>query len=491
MKKLFRSGNFALFNLAMVGLIVGFVLAMVLFSASPAIRPARVAYAQETQPADTGLLQLQSSFRAISSAIVPAIVKIDVEQVSEGDSSDPERTPWFDFFFGRPDEQGEREFRRRGLGSGVIVRRDASTYYVLTNAHVVGEADTITIILDGGSDFNGALIGRDLRKDIALLSFRATENIPVAALGDSDNLQVGDWVLAIGSPFDLQSTVTAGIVSALGRSGGPDGNINDFIQTDAAINQGNSGGALVNLQGQVIGINTWITSRTGLSMGFGFAIPINNVKRAIDDFIDNGELVYGWLGVSIRTIGREYATGLGIDRQDGALIPHVFRASPADRAGLLPGDFILSIDDRPIKSANDLALVVGDLAIGSEARVRLIRQGNETTLTVRIGERADAGSIAALNRNLWPGVEVTPLTEQVRRTASIPSRVSGVQISNVENRSPAAIAGLQIGDTVTSVNDRQVTTISDFYKALNDNNEKRAAVEFLRDGQTMNIEFAL
>ncbi|MEE8441508.1 MAG: trypsin-like peptidase domain-containing protein, partial [Spirochaetia bacterium] len=286
-----------------------------------------------------GLRELQSSFHAISESVSPSVVRIDVRERVTGNGP-REGLPFFDFFFGSPDdgEPQDRGFERGGIGSGVIVSSDRRRYYVLTNDHVVREADIITVVLNDGTELEGELVGRDSRKDLAMVSFRSDRDLPIARLGDSDSLRVGDWVVAIGSPFGYQNTITVGIVSALGRRGGPVGNVSDFIQTDASINQGNSGGALVNLDGEVIGINTWITSDSGGSIGLGFAVPINNVVRSISEFLDDGKVEYGWLGVSIQTVDTEQVESLRLRGRSGALINSVFDGSPADKNGLLAGD---------------------------------------------------------------------------------------------------------------------------------------------------------
>ena len=283
---------------------------------------------------------LQSSFRAISSGVLPSVVEIDFTEKTTVSSSSPfDDLPFF--FFGLPN-QGERggqarERVQQGLGSGVIVRRTGDTVYVLTNNHVAGKADEIKVKLNDGREFSAKLIGADERQDIALVSFEAKagdDGIVVAKLGDSDAVQTGDICLAMGAPLGYSQSVTQGIVSATGRSGAGIGNLNDFIQTDAAINQGNSGGPLVNIYGEVIGINTWIASSSGGSVGLGFAIPINAIKKAIDDFISKGKITYGWLGVSLVDINENYKEALGVKGKSGAfasqppLKSHGFYAFP-------------------------------------------------------------------------------------------------------------------------------------------------------------------
>lgn len=483
MKKLFSSERMFVVNLLLMGLIGGFILSIGLFACSTDVRPGESVAAQErSQLVQPDIQSLQGSFRAIVAVALPSVVRIDVEEIRTQTTPQGNDTPWFDFFFGEPDgEEGQREFRTQGLGSGVIVQRDRSTYFVLSNDHVVGNANAITVTLDDGTEYSATIVGKDDRKDLALISFEANEEIPVAVLGDSDELQVGDWVLAIGSPFGFQSTVTAGIVSALGRRGGPDGNISDFIQTDAAINRGNSGGALVNLRGEVVGINTWITSQTGGSVGLGFSIPINNIKRSIGDFIETGSVRYGWLGVSIRSITDEMADDLSLPNRRGALVHHIFRGSPADLGGLMAGDFIVEINGMTIENSDELVLEVGDLPVGEDALFELFRYGEQISVEVRIAERESERAIADLNAQLWPGFTVYPITPEVREEMNMERNIRGVIVSTVENRTPAAVAGLRVGDVVTELNGESVGSMLEFYRALNDGQYELDLV-LLRDG---------
>lgn len=490
-RKLLYSKNFFLANLVLTGAIFGFVLSMVLFSCSTEIRPSETALAQEAPPAMDSLEDMQNSFRFVAESVLPTVVKINVEEVRTQRVPRSNDTPWFDFFFGQPDEEEEeeeREFRTQGLGSGVIVRQDGTTYYVLTNNHVIGDADDIQVVLDDEREYSAELVGRDERKDLALVQFEAeTDALPTARIGDSDTLHVGDWVLAIGSPFGFQSTVTAGIVSALDRRGGPQGNISDFIQTDASINQGNSGGALVNLEGEVIGINTWITSSTGQSVGLGFAIPINNVRRSIDQFIESGSVEYGWLGVSIPDAPDEVLEAMGLEDVDGAFVHQVFQGSPAHEAGILPGDYIVELDDEEISGSDELVLLVGDLPVGTVAEFGIIRLGERIDIEVTIAKRQEEREIAEQNRNLWPGMRVFPVTEEVREELELERRTDGVIVSLVESRSPAAIAGLRVGDVIVRINDQTIETVPDFYRALNDLDEEVLDFYYLRDGVELNV----
>ncbi|MFP4153860.1 MAG: PDZ domain-containing protein, partial [Alkalispirochaeta sp.] len=288
------------------------------------------------------------------------------------------------------------------------------------------------------------------------------------------------------SPYGFQSTVTAGIVSALGRRGGPAGNISDFIQTDAAINRGNSGGALVDLDGKVVGINTWITSQTGGSVGLGFSIPINNIVRSIDDFIETGAVRYGWLGVSIRSVTDEIAEDLRLSDRDGALVHHVFLDSPADRGDLRPGDFITEINGITVDSSDALVLEVGELPVGEDAEFVLIRHGEEIEIAVRIAERESEREIANLNTRLWPGFSVFPLNEQIREDMELTDETVGLLVGTVESRTPAAFAGLRVGDIVLSVEGTPAETMYDLYRHLPQPGTD-TELTILRDGTELSI----
>lgn len=408
---------------------------------------------------------LQNSFRSISNRLLPAVVEVDVIETKT--VTDPFQD-FRHFFFGMPEqeEQGKkRQYEQKGLGSGVIVRRTGDTIYVLTNNHVAGGATKITVKLNDSREFEAKLVGADARMDIALLSFTSSDkSIPVAKLGDSDAVQTGDICLAMGAPLGYSQSVTQGIVSAKGRSGNGIGNINDFIQTDAAINQGNSGGPLVNIYGEVIGINTWIASQSGGSQGIGFAIPINNIKNAINSFISKGKIVYGWLGVSLLEANKEYKEALGVEKETGALATQLFIGSPAQKAGMQPGDFIVGLNGHSVKDVDQLVREVGLLEAGVTANFEIIRNGKKVALPVKIEERSE--KVSSDNGKLWPGFIAVPITEKVRKDMELENKVKGVVVSNVMEKSPAAALRLQNGDVITAVNGKSVTDLKSFYTEL-------------------------
>lgn len=413
---------------------------------------------------------LQDSFRAISNGLLPSVVEVDVTETKTVTAIDPFED-FRRFFFGNPGTQDngggkkQRSYEQKGLGSGVIVRRTGNILYVLTNNHVAGDATKIVVKLNDGREFDGKLVGADSRMDIALVSFETKDKeIPVATLGDSDKVQTGDICFAMGAPLGFSQSVTQGIISAKGRSGSGIGNINDFIQTDAAINQGNSGGPLVNIYGEVIGINTWIASQSGGSQGLGFSIPINNIKNAIDSFISDGKIVYGWLGVSLMDATKEYKSELGVGDKDGALASQLFIGSPAQKCGMHPGDYIIELNGNKVKNVNQLVRDVGLLEAGSQAKFKVIRSGKTVELNIKIEERSE--KVSSDNGKLWPGFIASPLTENVRKELNLEDKVKGVVVSNVMEKSPAASLRIQDTDIITAVNEVGVKNLSEFYGEL-------------------------
>lgn len=414
---------------------------------------------------------LQNSFRAISDGVLPSVVEVDVTETKTVQTIDPFED--FRKFFGLPGQGDDsdngkkgrtREYETKGLGSGVIVRRTGNVLYVLTNNHVAGNASKISVKLNDGKEFEGKLVGADSRMDIALVSFESKDkSIPVAILGDSDAVKTGDICLAMGAPLGYSQSVTQGIVSAKGRSGSGIGNINDFIQTDAAINQGNSGGPLVNIYGEVIGINTWIASQSGGSQGLGFSIPINNIKSAIDSLISKGKVVSGWLGVSLQSnLTNEFKEALGIKDYEGGLASQVFIDSPAYKGGIKPGDYIIAIDGTKVKSLDEVQRFVGRLEAGRTSVFTVIRGGEKLDISVKIEERTEKVEAG----KSWPGFTAVPLTEDVLKELEIEDKVKGVAVTNVMAKSPAASLRLQSGDVITAVNGKSVKNIKEFYTEL-------------------------
>ena len=415
-------------------------------------------------PADSlsVLEAMQNVFRSISEQVLPSVVEVDVTEKKTRPANPFGDLPFK--FFGFPDNDEPQEYEAQGLGSGVIIRKDGKKYYVLTNNHVAGSATEISVKLNDGRKFDGKLVGADERMDVALVSFESDEAIPCATLGDSDKVQTGDICFAMGAPLGYSQSVTEGIVSATGRSGGQIGNINDFIQTDTAINQGNSGGPLLNIYGEVIGINTWIASQSGGSQGLGFAIPINNIKHAIDEFIANGKVTYGWLGVSLVEIRDEIKDSLGVKGKDGAFASQIFVDSPAFKGGMQAGDYIIELNGRAVRNVDQLVRDVGSLPANKEAKFKVVRGAKEMPLTVMITERTK--EVSSSTAKLWPGFIPVPLTEDVRKKLELDNKIEGVAVTNVQAKSPAASLRLQEGDVITAVNGKKVKNLAEFYAAL-------------------------
>ncbi|MDR0315500.1 MAG: Do family serine endopeptidase [Treponema sp.] len=490
------SKNLLVFNLVLIGVIFGFSIAFLSFScSSPRLR--NTAQAQQSQvviPADALAIAegLQNVFNAVSEKTLPSVVELRTVSVRRQLIPNFNGIPW-DFFFGPrdrergPDNRGqEREFRSQGLGSGIIVRNVNGTYYVITNYHVVNDANEIRVTTRNGSEYPAELVGTDERKDLAMVSFKTDDQYPLATLGDSDSVRVGDWAIAMGNPLghEFSFSVTMGIVSAVGRTGGPGGNINDFIQTDAPINQGNSGGALVNIRGEVIGINTWIASNNGGgSVGLGFAIPINNAKRSIDEFISSGTISYGWLGVSLNDPGRETQAALGVEGKRGALASQVFMGSPADKGGICPGDFITHVNGREVRGVNQLTMMVGELRAGDQATFTVIRDGSSRDIRVRIEARTEQA--ASDNKGLWPGVFVVPLTDEIKQTFNLDKDSRGLYVGNVISGSPADIIGLRQGDLITAVNGENIRDIAAYFRLLREKTARELWFGFTRGESTL------
>jgi Do/DeqQ family serine protease len=474
MRKL-SSKNLLVFNLVLLGAIFGFSLAFLSFSCST---PGARAKAQESKvviPEDSLAVAeaVQTTFNAVAEKVLPSVIELKTVSVRRQQTPNFNGIPW-EFFFGPRDREPsdrDREYRSQGLGSGIIVRNKDGVYYALTNNHVVDDASEITVATKSGKEYPAQLVGKDERKDLALVSFKTNDSYPLASLGDSDNVAVGNWAIAIGNPLGEQFSfsVTMGIISAVGRTGGPGGNINDFIQTDAPINQGNSGGPLVNIRGEIIGINTWIASNMsgGGSVGLGFAIPINNVKRSIDEFISTGSTRYGWLGVSLMEPTKEAIASMGLENKRGALAAQVFLGSPADKGGIKPGDFITHVNGKEARNTQQLQMIVGDLKPGDNAKFTVIRDKQTKEIQVRIETRTD--QVASDNKKLWPGLVVVPLNDQLKQNMELDKDAKGLVVVQVVDGSPANVIGIKQGDRITAVNGVTVADIAAFYKVLREN----------------------
>lgn len=457
------------------GVTVGVLLTLLVFHSGFFVKGATP---QKTS--DSELQPFSGVIRTVSAEVLPVVVELDVVETEK--EADAGGIPWEHFFNG-----GDGR-RRASLGSGVIVRQVKNHYYIITNEHVIQSAKDIEVVLFDGRKYPAELVGKDKRKDIALVRVTTEDLLPVAHLGDSDDLYVGDWVLAMGSPLGFKSSVTAGIVSALGRRNGPDGNINDFIQTDAAINQGNSGGALVNLNGEIIGINTWISTYNGGNVGLGFSIPINNVKKSIDQFINEGTPRYGWLGVTISDLTPDLSRDLGYEDKKGVFILQVFKDSPADKAGLRSGDLILEVNDKEPGDSAALTYMIGDFEPGRRVSFVIWRFGRRKTAEAVIADRGGEENLRQGALRIWPGLIPAPLTVEVKKILKIPMDQTGILVETVYPKTPFQLAGLASGDIILSINGNKLVTLADFYKVINSGRTNEFVVEFVRDGKKMQTE---
>ncbi|MDH6016936.1 Do family serine endopeptidase [Vibrio splendidus] len=382
--------------------------------------------------------------------VTPAVVSIAVEGKQVQRQQIPEQ---FQFFFG-PEQTRERPFR--GLGSGVII--DAKKGHIVTNYHVIKGADDIKVKLHDGREYDAELIGGDQMSDIALLKLETAKNLTQIKVADSDKLRVGDFSVAIGNPFGLGQTVTSGIVSALGRSGLNLENFENFIQTDAAINSGNSGGALVNLNGELIGINTAILGPNGGNVGIGFAIPSNMMKNLTEQILDFGEVKRGMLGVQGGEVTSELAEALGYESSKGAFVSQIVPDSAADKAGLKAGDVIVSINGKRIDTFSELRAKVATLGAGKQIELGVVRDGKNMTFDVTLGESTNSKTQAEKLHEGLAGAELTNTTDSDSTT--------GVKVSSVAQGSPAEAYQLLKDDIIIGVNRQPVKNLAEFRKIL-------------------------
>jgi len=453
-----------------IGIVVGLILSSNLnltkntIAADEETKPVVLLGAQdyEVDPSEiAGAQALSKAFAHVAKTVKSSVVTIKSTQTVSSEVPD-----FWQQFFNIPEEQ-----IRQGLGSGVIVNSEG---YIITNNHVVEDADELQVAFDEKT-YDAEIVGRDPESDLAVIKIEA-DNLPTIKLGDSDELEVGEWVLAIGNPFDavLDQTVTAGIVSAKGRTNLTRGQIQfeDFIQTDAAINPGNSGGALVNISGELVGINTMIYSSSGGNVGIGFAIPINLARNVMEQLISSGKVARGWLGVYIRSLNENLAEAMDLDEPTGALVEQVTEDSPAEDAGVEVGDVILEVDGVKINDSSVLVNTIANFAPGTRVDLLLWRDGREKEVTIKLGERPTEAVAAAEEAeesvNIL-GLEVDELTEENMRRFEVDYRgESGVLIVDVRRGSVAARQGMRAGDLVKSVNRQSVSNVGEFNEIIRD-----------------------
>jgi len=423
-------------------------------------------------------------FVGLAKRLSPAVVNIASTQVSAGApfSQSPfgGEDPFGEFrrrYFGDPFPRGPS--RQKSLGSGFIIDREG---LILTNNHVVENAEKIVVRLSDEREFEAKVIGRDPKTDIAVIKINTKGDLPVAPLGDSRRLEVGEWVLAIGNPFGLEHTVTAGIVSAKGRRIGA-GPYDNFIQTDASVNPGNSGGPLINIRGEVVGINTAIFSRAGGNIGIGFAIPINLVKELLPQLKLKGKVTRGWLGVVIQRVTPAIAESLGLDEARGALVANVSKDTPADRSGVKVGDVIIEFDGSKVEESKDLPIIVAQTPVGKGVKVKVVREGKELVLSVTIGELKEEEVLASVEKREKLGLTVQKVTPQIAESLGL-DQAEGVVVTSVEPASPGDEAGLRRGDVIIEINRNRIRDLRDFRNEVASIKKGKGLLLLVRRGKT-------
>jgi len=435
--------------------------------------------------------KLETLFQTVARRVSPAVVAIEAESTVRVPAMEF-RNPFEEFFFGDPFFRDfnpfgnirprQRTAKRRVLGSGVIFDKEG---YILTNNHVVAGADQLTVTLPDGRKFDATIAGTDKKTELAVIKIKGdAKDLPVAKLGDSSHVKVGQWVLAIGNPFGLTHTVSAGIVSATGRSGLGVAEYESMIQTDAAINPGNSGGPLVNLKCEVIGINTAIVGRSG-NIGIGFAIPINMATAILDDLMHGRQIVRGYMGVDVSDLTSDLAKEFGYKGVNGALVHEVRKGSPAERAGFKAGDIVLKYNGRDVRNANDLQQLVLATRPGTRVEVVVWRDGKEKTLTVKVGNLSEVVETASD----WLGLQVQTLTKDMARQMGRPD-LKGVIVTDVDPDSRAASV-ISPGDVIVSVNRQPVPSVAEYQQAMSRARDSREVLLRVLDGQTGRFRFVL
>jgi len=416
--------------------------------------------------------------------VLPSVVNISsVKKVSFN------RSPLFSDPFSR-DFFGDRIPRERieqALGSGVTVSRDG---YIVNSNPVVSGADEVEVRLSDERVFTARIIGNDPKSDVAVIKIEAS-NLPAIKMGDSSDLRIGSYVLAVCNPYGLEGTVTHGIISALGRTGLGITEYENFIQTDAPINPGNSGGALVNTEGELIGINTAILSQTGGNVGIGFAIPVNLVMNVVDSLRKHGRVVRGWLGVTVQALTPEISEALELSSRKGVLVADVVKGSPAAEAGIQQGDVIVSIADKPVTDPSALQFLVSEIAPGTRTRIALVRGGKRMEVTAAIGDLSKAEepeeTFVVEDNRFLQGAVVTDLSPMLRDSLGVPNTVDGVVVAGVERNSAAAGTGLRKGDVILAINGKQTTGLSEFKQAVQALHGRKMEMSIYRQGMVMNL----
>jgi len=436
----------------------------------------------ESKKEGTEFVGFPESFAELAEKVKPAVVNIRTEITVKIPGSPfrhfygPDTSPFDDFFRRFFGDLPDRELKQKSLGSGFIIDKEG---LIITNNHVVEKAEEIKVKLLDGREFDAKIVGRDPKTDLALIKISSIfKDLPILSLGNSDSIRVGDWVLAVGNPFGLEHTVTQGIISARGRAIGA-GPYDNFLQTDAPINPGNSGGPLVNLKGEVIGINSAIVAS---GQGIGFAIPINMAKSVIAQLQETGKVTRGWIGVSIQTVTPEIAQAFGIKGVTGALVGDVIAGGPADSAGIKRGDIIIAFDGKTVKNMSDLPRIVAETPVGKDADITIIRDGKEMTIKVKIEEMTEEKLASKkIRREEKLGMTVENITPEMARGLNIKDE-KGVIVTEVEPNSLADDAGIEAGDIIKEVNRTPVRTLKDYEGIINKIEKGKSFLFLLKRG---------
>jgi len=422
--------------------------------------------AAAVSPAET--IKAPTSFAELAERVKPAVVNISTTKTYKGRGGfgtpfgrspfggSPFGDDFFDRFFG---DIPQRDFKQRSLGSGFIISNDG---YIFTNNHVIEKADKILVKLSDSKEYEAKIIGSDSKTDIALIKIKPDNSLPVVEIADSDKVRVGEWVIAIGNPFGLEQTVTAGIVSAKGRVIGA-GPYDNFIQTDASINPGNSGGPLFSMEGKVIGINTAIVAQ---GQGIGFAIPINMAKSILADLKTKGKVTRGWLGISVQDISEDIAKNLKQKDKKGALISDVFKGDPADIAGIKVGDVVTEINGKPVHNTHDLLITIASMHVGEKIKLKVLREGKELSFTVTVAERKDKQeTVADRGGKEYFGITAQEITPEIARQLGI-AKDGGVIVTDIAEGSAAEDVGIQPQDVILQVNKVKIISMKTYLQEM-------------------------
>jgi serine protease Do len=463
----------ALLALIMAGALVG-----VGYGMAPAVKSSNIPVSAVAKKSDTPMVP--ANFSDLAEKVRSGVVNIQVvKTVKKADFGFPHssRNPFGDFFGPFSDENPHRG-PEQGVGSGFVISSDG---YILTNNHVVDDANQVKVKLADGKEYDAKVVGRDPKTDLALLKAEGVSGLHALQLGDSDSLKVGNWVVAIGSPFGLDQTVTAGIVSAKGRVIGS-GPYDNFIQTDASINPGNSGGPLLNIEGEVIGINTAIFSQSGGNVGIGFAIPVNMAKEIVPQLKDKGHVTRGWLGVGIQKVTPELAKSFGLKEENGALVSQVAKGGPADKGGIETGDVIVEFDGKKIADSNDLPRMVASIPMGKTVTVKVLRGGNMVDREVKIGEMEQKAEVADASTRKPLGMTVQNITPEIAKGLGLKSE-TGILVASVVPGSPSAKADIRSGDVIQQVNKKPVKDVEDFKQEIESAKDQETILLLIQRGE--------